>query len=237
MQRTISTLALASCTLAAASSVLANAGTLLPLDQYQAGTEVVDNSIVTNGGFELEGSAPNLPAGWTAVGPATRSAPVGLNTSAVNGSYTAKLGTSTGLNKFTQEVTVQPNTAYYLSGYIWNYGLENDIVQVEIMDPADDTPLKNFSLQIGQGAPGDLGHFGYAAFNGSFFGGLTTLKIEVEFDPDENIPGVRPEIAAQIDNIALTPNGVFVEPQLIPEPASLSLLAIGAAGLLRRRRI
>src|SRR3954447_5949422 len=35
-----------------ASHALGNSGTLLPLDQYQAGTEHVQNTIVTNGNFE-----------------------------------------------------------------------------------------------------------------------------------------------------------------------------------------
>ena len=51
---------------AGSTIVRANSGVLLPLNQYQGGTEQVQNTIVSNGGFEA--TTGSLPNNWSLVG-------------------------------------------------------------------------------------------------------------------------------------------------------------------------
>jgi hypothetical protein len=48
--------------------------------------------------------------------------------------------------------------------------------------------------------------------------------------------GPWPGVVTQYDNVAFTPSSAFVAPSAVPEPAGLTLLALGAVGILRRRR-
>jgi hypothetical protein len=255
----ISTLALAG-TLAIASSALANSGTLLPLDQYQAGTEVTNNTIVQNGGFEsVDGLGE--PNNWAKVGTFQVGTPIGANVSAANGSKAAQgpvsatLTDDTGApNKYIQTITLAPNTNYYISAYLWNFTQNWDLTVAEVLDPASIDPqvpgsgiVRTVSLTRNENAAntgtpplidGSRGVFAYKTFNSNIFASSTTIQVEVEFDIDTTFGahGV-PLIAGQIDNVSITPASQFVAPSAVPEPASLSLLAVGAAGLLRRRRI
>lgn len=223
------TLALASlgiCTFASA-----NSGTLLPLDQYQAGTESTNNTIVQNGGFE--NTTGGNPDGWTLVGSGQVATPTGPNVSAVNGTKAAQfaLGATTEPNKYTQTVTLLPATDYVISGYAWNFsGINYDLALAEVVG----TSSRTFSLAPSDGGiDGSRGVFGYRSFNTATTG--TNLTIEVEFDIDEMVAGVRPNISAQLDNISITPEADFRAPAVIPEPASMALLGAGSL-LLRRRR-
>lgn len=220
-----------------ASIALGNAGTLLPLDQYQAGTESTNSTIVQNGGFESVTSGN--PDGWTLVGSGQVAAPIGPNVSAVNGSNAAQfnLGATAEPNKYVQTVTLQPGADYVLSGYAWNFsGINYDLSLVEILNPANPAgQVRNFSLSpLDGGIDGSRGVFGYRSFNTATLG-TTTLQLEVEFDIDDAVTGVRPNISAQLDNISITPEADFRAPSLVPEPTSLSILA-GIGALARRRR-
>lgn len=221
---------------ATASVALGNAGTLLPLDQYQAGTEATNNTIVQNGGFESVTSGN--PDGWTLVGSGQVAAPTGPNVSAVNGNSAAQfnLGVTSEPNKYIQTVNLLPGTDYILSGYAWNFsGINYDLSLVEILNPANPGgQVRNFSLAPSDGGiDGSRGVFGYRSFNTATLG-TTTLQLEVEFDLDDAVTGVRPNISAQLDNISITPEADFRAPLLVPEPTTLSLLA-GALTLATRR--
>lgn len=219
------------------SFALANSGTLLPLDQYQAGTESTNNTIVQNGGFE--NVTAGVPNGWTQVGSATTvGAPIGPNVSAVNGNKAAQIGVDpTGnLNKYTQTVTLQPATDYVLSGYLWDFtGINFDLSVVEILNPANPSgQVRTISLAPNDGGiDGSRGVFGYRSFNTAPLG-TTTLQIEVEFDDDNTVAGARPSISAQLDNISITPDADFRAPSLLPEPTSLAF--VGLVGTMIRRR-
>jgi hypothetical protein len=218
----------------------ANSGVLLPLDQYQAGTEVVDNSIVTNGGFEsTTGGQPN---GWTlnAPGGGQAAAHVGPNIHSSHGSSSAQLGLGVNADptKYVQSVTLLPGTDYVLSGYVWNFGNNFDLGLVELVNPANALQNRNFSLSRSDNSTGPLidgsrGVFGYRSFNTANLG-TTTPNLEAELDFDSFGPW--PSVVVQIDNIAITPLAQFSPPSLVPEPVGLSVVA--AAGLvgLRRRR-
>ena len=74
--------------------------------------------------------------------------------------------------------------------------------------------------------------FGFRGFNSGAGGNFTVL---VKFDLDEFTAGTRPNIAGQVDNVAITPASQFSAPR-VPEPGSLAVLALTGAGLLVRRR-
>jgi len=219
----------------------ANVGTGLPLDQYQAGTEITNNTIVTNGNFESVTSGN--PNGWTLNNSHQVGAPVGANTGN-NGAFSAQgnLGAAdpgTGFNGYSQTVTLAPSTTYVLSAYMWNFGQNFDLEVVELRDSTD-AFVTNIALTANDAAAQDpmlildgaRGVFGYTGFNSGAGGTFTLLT---KFDLDEAVAGTRPNIAGQVDNIAITPISQFRPPNLIPEPASLSMLLAAGAALRRRR--
>ena len=73
--------AVCSCSVIA-TTALANSGTALPLDQYQAGTEHTNAAIVANGSFETV--MGGQPAGWTLGGRIGVGAPTGPNLSLIH---------------------------------------------------------------------------------------------------------------------------------------------------------
>jgi len=238
MRKLLCSLALA---LGTASVAHANSGALLPLDQYQAGTEQVQNTIVNNGKFET--TVAGQPTGWTQLGTFQSAAPVGANTSpAVNGSFAAQgpLGSTLQRNGYQQTVVLAANTDYFLSGYAWNFSPINfDLTLVELRDGNGN--VRNFSLapndnSTGPQIDGSRGVFGYKSFNSGVFSGPVTLEVSFEYDAATPFPGGRPNVSGQIDNVAITPANLFAPPQAVPEPASLGALALAGIAMMRRRR-
>jgi hypothetical protein len=224
-----------------ASVAQANSGTLLPLDQYQAGTEQVQNTVVTNGTFE--NTTAGQPAGWTPIGTFQSATPVGPNTSpAVNGSFAAQgpLGSATQRNGYTQTVTLAPNTDYFLSAYLWNFSPVNfDLTLAEIRGASATRTISLAPLDGDPAIDGSRGVFGYRSFNSSVLGaGPFTLEVAFEYDATAipAFPAGRPLIAGQIDNVAITPASLFAPPQAVPEPASLGAIALAGVAVMRRRR-
>ena len=222
-------------------TALANSGIQLALSQYQAGTESTSSALVTNGNFAQPGSPNpnNAPTGWGLVGSFQVGQPINPPSPASTvGNFAAQgpLG-STATAKFTQTVTLAPNTNYVLSAYLWCFSVDTDLAIAELVDSGNPSSTQTLALTkiAADAGDGAGGYFVYKAFNSSFF---TTANpvLEVEFDLDETVAGTRPNIAAQIDNVSITPGSAFAEPRLIPEPATLSLSAGFAALLLRRRR-
>jgi hypothetical protein len=218
----------ASSLLVASSAVIANSGTQLPLNQYQAGTEQTSSSIVTNGGFEMPGTPnPNQPTGWTLVGTMQAGTPLNPPTPAGPvGSFAAQgpLGNNADPNKYTQDITLAPATDYVISAYIWNFGQAavgtefGDLAVAEVVDVTNLGNTKTLSLErvasdMGDGANG---YFIYDSFNSNQFPSGIVLEVEADFG--ENVPGARPNIWAQIDNVAITLASEFVPP--IPFPAT-----------------
>jgi hypothetical protein len=153
-------------------------------------------------------------------------------------------------NKYVQTITLAPNTGYYISAYLWTFSENFDITLAEVIDPSVVAPAsigKTISLTANASTANDTipplidgsrGVFAYGFFNSSIFSASPSIQVEVEFDFDEFAAAhTLPLIAGQIDNVAITPFAEFQAPQAVPEPASLSMLGIGAAGLLRRRRM
>jgi len=210
----------------AAGAALANSGTQLPLSQYQAGTEQTSPSLVTNGNFEQTG-APNPnpnPTGWTREGTLQVGTPINPpNPPSAVGNFAAQgpLGSSTDPNKFTQIPTLAPNTNYVLSGYLWNFGVAStasqfgDLTVVELVDTKDLLNTKTISIERVATDMGDAanGYFVYDTFNSSQFPNGAVLEVEADFG--ENVSGSRPNIWAQVDNVAITPAANFTPPQPI----------------------
>lgn len=218
----------------AASSALANSGVQLPLNQYSAGTETTDSSLITNPGFEtVDGN--NVPTGWTPNLPTGQNIfrgaapdPANLPTpSSVLQTRSAQAFNAGGINPFqdykiSQTITLAPNTDYVISGYIWNYAFSGpppqddlfagDLAVLEVVDPNDS--LINAGVIIEPtsraGNAGSGGHFLYKTFNSSQFP-TSTVQLEVELDPNQDLEfGTnRPALSAQFDNIALTPLTTF----------------------------
>ncbi|CAN5420344.1 hypothetical protein BH09PLA1_BH09PLA1_34010 [soil metagenome] len=247
-----------------AQASFASSGSILPLDQYQAGTESVDTTNVKNGGFEaVTSGVPNfwtagspLGTGTLAVGSSMQvAAPIGANTSpAVNGTKAAQgpVGSQVKRNGYTQLITFDqlPNQAadsnYQLSGYAWNFSNSAyDLIVVELRDRDNRELSKTWSLSASDPflvysdppIDGSRGVFGSKSFSSTFFpSGVAELQVSFEYDFDNDPGTVRPSIAAQMDNISITPSSQFVAPRAVPEPASLSVLALAGLGAMRRRR-
>jgi hypothetical protein len=253
------------CIVAGAAVVLgvsqmtfASSGAILPLDQYQAGTESVDTTNVKNGNFE-QVTAGN-PDFWTAgngttVGNSMQvGTPIGANSSpALNGNFAAQgpLGSAVQRNGYTQTINFGslPNQStdgnYQLSGYAWNFSNSAyDLAIVELRDSVDPTIVRTWSLSASDpletysspGIDGSRGVFGSKSFDSTIFtSGIAELQVSFEYDATDTTT-IRPSLAAQMDNISITPSNQFVPPSAIPEPASLSVLALAAVGAMRRRR-
>ncbi len=216
----------------------ANVGTGLSFDQYQAGSEVTDNTIVANGGFESV--TAGVPNSWTQQNSFQVGAPVGGNTHN-SGAFAAQgpLGVADPVapayNGYSQNVNLAAGN-YFLSAYLWAFGENFDLTVAEVQTSAGGF-VANVALTRDDpfSAPaidGSRGAFFFAPMQITSAGTYTVL---VKWDLDETVPGTRPSIAGQIDNVAITPATQFTAPQ-VPEPTSLSLVAAGLVGLLRRRR-
>lgn len=229
-------------TLALVGSVAsANVGTGLPLDDYIIGSEQTNNTIVSNGGFE--NVSGGQPVGWTLNNSHQVGAPVGPNTGN-NGNFSAQgpLGAadpqSPAFNGYSQSVNLLPNTTYVLSAYMWNFGLNFDLAVAEVLDSGG-AFVTNIALtrQDASGQDpnlildGSRGVFGFRGFGSGAGGNFTVL---VKFDLDEFTGGARPNIAGQIDNVAITPLADF-RPPVVPEPSAGLLLAAATVALFRRR--
>ncbi|MBC8105765.1 MAG: hypothetical protein H7Z14_04175 [Anaerolineae bacterium] len=207
------------------STARANSGVQLPLNQYQAGSETTQNALITNPGFEQPGVAGPTATGWSNTGPMSVGAPdparLPTPASAI-GSFSAKAG-NTNINNnemYSQSITLQPNTDYVLSAYIWNFAVAHPDGQptnlgagdLAVVQLRDDTNFFNtagmiLERQAADGGDGANGYFVYKSFNSSQFTGGVTL--EVQSDPNEDLAGARPTIMSQFDNIALTPVSQF----------------------------
>jgi hypothetical protein len=120
---------------AIASNVLANSGTALPLDQYQAGTEQTNTTIVGNGSFESVGGGQ--PNGWTLGGRFGIGTPTGANIEH-NGALSARgVLTFSETGWYERSIALQPHKNYDVSAYMWGFGSQpGDETFVEVRDAA-----------------------------------------------------------------------------------------------------
>ncbi len=239
--KTVSIVAITVAATAFATAAFGNSGTLLPLNQYQAGTEVTNNTNVLNRGFEAV--TAGTPDVWANVGGSPGvAAPIGPNvTPSVHQTKAANFPGTNSVQRsiWEQPVTVAANTNYVLSGYLWNYSTTSlDTVAIEARTfptmPLNASFLGNVALTPGSNPSAADGVFGYQTIN---TGGNTSIAIQALFNFNSPSGGSQAGSIAQIDNISLTLATEFVPPSLVPEPTSLTLLAgFGLAALRRSRR-
>lgn len=210
--------------LSVSSSLLASTGATLPLNQYQAGTETVSNSLVTNGNFEQPGVAGPDATGWTPFNDVflepAMSVATPANASPVFGNFSAQAGLSNlqANDSYIQDVTLDQNTEYVLSGYVWSYGVPRpnassfgDLAGIELLSNSSTTSVGAFvepNLPIlPAGGNGANGVFIYQTFHGSLF--PTGASLQVRSDPQQSVSGSRPAVMARWDNVAITPLSQF----------------------------
>lgn len=208
-----------------ASTVLANSGVQLRLDNYAAGTESTTPGPIVNPGFEL--ATGNTPNGWTPDSPVMTSGapdPANLpNPASVVGTRSALASQAGGISPFTdyfltQDITLAPSTDYVISAYIWNYAVPGpaphndffagDLAVVQLRDSQNFFNTAGIILEpiAKDNLSGSRGYFVYKTFNSGQFS-PNPVTLEVNFDPNQDLQfGVnRPALSAQWDNIALTP--------------------------------
>ena len=208
-------------TLSVTSRVMGSAGVTLPLNQYQAGTEAVNNTLVTNGNFEQPVSPGSDPVGWTSTNSAglTPAMSVGApdptrlpNPPGVVGTQVAKAGVSNinANDQYEQSVTFAPNTEYVLSAYMWDFGAQasgsfGDFIGTELVSNTDLSVTAGLfiepNLKTGGVGTGAGGAFVYKTFNSSMFPEGASLQLRS--DPQGG--GSRPAVIGQWDNVAITP--------------------------------
>src|SRR5687768_1269746 len=215
------------------TTVHANTGTQLPLNQYQAGTE--DAALVTNGNFEShDGTNPTgwAPVGEIAIGTTPINPPANggaLGSSTVQAKYVTGADTDRDVLRLGNPgdptvLTFDQTKQYTLSAYVWNFGAQPppqdppapdwELAIVELV-PFEGSDVKNVALdwQTDSAQPGSDGYLIHTTFDGSFFPSGAVL--DVIFDAANSNPNARPrldQIVAQFDNVAITEAPLFVRP-------------------------
>ena len=224
------------CLLSVGSIVWGNAGTQLPLSQYQAGTEVTTSGLVTNGNFESVAGAD--PTGWVELtGELQAGAPIrALAPAATVGSFAAQpqnLGVfDTDPDNYDQRPIIFDQTkTYVMSAYLWSFGLPGpaphdetdfdpgDMAMAELLKlnpdmTVDGTILVTLALErvASDNGDGSNGYFVHSTFPGAMFPNGAVLQVR----GDQDTAGVKPEVYGQIDNVAITELASFVAPSASP---------------------
>ena len=207
--------------------LLANAGaaraqTRVRLSSIIPGTE--KTQLVQNGDFQLQGpqvtNSYANPTGWSRQ--AEMFVGSGTNTVPLNGGSVAFAQVNTGSptsGLYTRAIRLEPNTAYVLSAYLWNFGNAANRVTTAIdFSDANQEPQMTSSYTD---ASADQGYFVYRSFNTADTGTNITLRV---FYDGLTGTGAAPAYApagAQWDNVAITKSADFQPPQASGSGANL----------------
>src|SRR5437588_2219557 len=139
--------------------------TMLPLSSITPGTENVQ--LVYNGDFQFQGpmftNAHPFAVGWNRQ--ADMFADSGVNMTAANNGVVCRalVNNSAPVSKYERTITLQPNTSYVLSAYLWNFGTASDHVTT-VIDMNDVFKEPQITLSYFN-ANADQGYFVYRTFN------------------------------------------------------------------------
>ena len=196
-----------------ASASLGQAQTRLRLATITPGTEKVQ--LVYNGDFQFPGPMITnnypFPQGWNRQG--DMFVGTGTNLAAVHRGLVARglVNNAAPVSLFLRTLTLEPNTDYVLSAYLWNMGNASDHVTTVI--DLNDVPQEPQIILTYADANADLGYFVYRSFNTANTGSNVTLRVFYDgYAGAGTSPGYFP-VAAQWDNLAITKASDFLAPQ------------------------
>ncbi len=200
----------------------AEAQTKLRLADVLPGTEKVQ--LMQNGDFqfqgpEVTGNHPN-PTGWSRqaemfVGPGTNTGP--LNGGSVAFAQVTSGSPAAGL--YTRTVRLEPNTAYVLSAYLWNFG--NAANHVTTVIDFSDAYREPQMILAYTDAGADRGFFVYRNFNTTDTGTNITLRVFYDGLAGSGAAPAYAPVGAQWDNVAITKAADFLPPQSAGSGANL----------------
>jgi hypothetical protein len=207
--------------------LLANVGgvcaqTRVRLASVIPGTE--QTQLVQNGDFQLQGPAVTNrhanPTGWSRQ--AEMFVGSGTNALLLNGGSVAFAQVSTGsptAGLYTRVIRLEPNTAYVLSAYLWNFGnAANRVTTVLDFSDAYNEPqiiLAHTDANAGQG------YFAYRSFNTATTGTNITLRVFYDGLTGSGAAPAYAPVGAQWDNVAITKSADFQPPQASGSAANL----------------
>jgi hypothetical protein len=200
----------------------AEAQTRLRISTITPGTEKVQ--LVYNGDFQFQGPLTSgnypFPEGWVRFG--DMFAENGANLSTVHNGVVALAHTDAGTPAcgYSRAVTLQPNTSYVLSAYLWNMG--DALNHVTTVIDLNDAPLEPQITLSYADANAAQGYFVYRTFNTANTGPAVTLRVFYDGLAGTGASATYFPLAAQWDNVAITKASDFIAP-----------LASGAGGNLR----
>lgn len=204
------------------SCALLPAQTRLRLSSVIPGTERVQ--LVQNGDFEfpgpeVSGKYPN-PAGWNRLSEMFVGA--GTNTVRLTGEWVAYApvnATSSVAGLFTRALHLEPDTAYVLSAYLWNFGdATNHVATVVDLDDAYREPQLTLFYSDAQA---ERGYFVYQNFHTADTGTSVTLRVFYDGLRGMGAAATYAPLAAQWDNVAVTKAADFQPPRLAGTIANL----------------
>lgn len=206
---------------------LANLGvvqaqTRVRLSTLIPGTEQVQ--LVQNGDFQFQGPEVNNshpdPTGWNRqagmfVGPGTNT--VQMNGGSVAFAQVTASSPASGL--YLRTVRLEPNTAYVLSAYLWNFGnAANHVTTVVDFSDAYNEPQMILACTDSEA---DQGYFVYRSFNTADTGTNITLRVFYDGLTGSGASPIYAPVAAQWDNLAITKAGEFIPPKAAGLAANL----------------
>jgi hypothetical protein len=197
------------------------AQTKLRLSDVKPGTERVQ--LINNGDFLFQGPLTDgafpFPTGWSRSGDMFVGA--GSNMVSVNSGVVARGHVDGGaqVSLYQRIVNLEPNTVYYLSGYLWNMGDSANHVNtvVDLNDAPSEAQLAVFSSD----SQAANGYFVYQSFNTANTGTNITLRVFYDGFTGTGTSAAYYPLGAQWDNIAITRAESFAAPQASGSTATL----------------
>ena len=175
------------------------------------GTEHVQ--LVLNGDFQSQGAASPTnthpsPTGWTRQG--NTFADPGTNMVVADSGVVARASVGVSVSQYKQTLTLQQATDYVLSAYLWNMG--DSASHVTTVIDLNDAPQEPQITLSYSDAMADQGYFVSRPFNTTNTGTTVTVRAFYDNPVGAGAAAKYSPLAAQWDNIAITPLAEFLPP-------------------------